>query len=527
MRRRTKVAAFLICVAMTAAMFGGCGNAERGNEPVSASNSSSEDGEKVFRYGTTAYGTAMENAGLNPHDTYCGWSAVRYGVGETLFRFDNNMKLEPWLATSYEQIDEFTVKINLRDDVSFTSGRKMTGEAVKACLEHLITNHDRAPEDLKIESITAEGQSVTIRSTEKVPAFVNYLCDPYGAIIDMEAGITEDHNVSGTGPYIAEQVSETEITLKANKQYWGGEPNVDRVLVRSITDGDTLTMAMQNGEIDAAQGLPYASLKLFQDESTYKISSCNTSRVYQAAMNFNTPTLQDVNVREAIAMSIDKEGFTSVLLEGNGTPAVGPFPSNLVFGSDALTAVSYDPEAAKELLKDAGWMDTDGNGYVDKDGNDLKIRWLTYTSRQELPLLAEAVQASLANIGIEVEVNATDNYNDYLKRGEFDIYAKAFVTAPTGDPQYYFTTHLLDSSSYNSGSYHNDNVEALAEQLRNEYDVEKRNELAIQIQQQILDDNAFIYASYLKMSFVMKKGVSSFEAHPSDYYEITADLDMN
>ncbi|HIU77598.1 MAG TPA: ABC transporter substrate-binding protein [Candidatus Pelethocola excrementipullorum] len=520
LRGRSRILAAVLSTVLSISMLYGCGSGKDGG------SASSNTGEKVFNYGTTAYGVAMENVGLDPHDTYSGWSTLRYGVGETLFKFNEKMELEPWLATDYEQVDEYTLKIHLRDDVNFTSGNKMTGEAVKACLEDLITRHDRAPEDLKIESITAEGQSVIIKSKEKVPALIHYLCDPYGAIIDMEAGVSEDKNVSGTGPYIAENVTDTEINLVANKNYWGGTPKVDRVNVKSITDGDTLTMAMQNGEIDAAQGLPYVSLKLFQNNESFSISSCDTSRVYQAAINFKTPVLQDEKVREAIAMGIDKEGFTTVLLDGNGTAATGPFPANFTFGKDAVSAPAYDPQGARELLSQAGWKDTDGDGYVDKDGKPLEIRWLTYTSRQELPLLAESVQATLKAIGIKVIVNATDNYNEYLKKGEFDIYAKAIVTAPTGDPQYYFTTHLLDSSSYNSGNYHSDKVEELTEQLRNEYDMEKRSQLAIQIEQQILDDHAFIYASHLKMSFVMKKGIGGFEAHPSDYYEITADLDI-
>ena len=119
-------------------------------------------------------------------------------------------------------------------------------------------------------------------------------------------------------------------------------------------------------------------------------------------------------------------------------------------------------------------------------------------------MLAEAAQAFLKEVGIRAEVNATDNYNDFLKRGDWDIYAKAFVAAPTGDPQYYFTTHVLDSSSYNSGHYHNERVEELTRQLRGEFDPAARSRLAVQISQQLLDDNAFIYASHLKMSFVMK-----------------------
>ena len=300
----------------------------------------------------------------------------------------------------------------------------------------------------------------------------------------------------------------------------------DKVIVRSIPDGDTLTMALQNGEIDATQGLPYASLPLFTGNAKFKVASANTSRVFQACLNFTTPVLQEPAVRKAIAMAIDKDKFTSVLLNGNGTPAVGPFPANMPCGGDAVHTDAYNAEQAKKLLREAGWTDTDGNGYVDKNGQDLTVRWLTYTSRQELPLLAEAAQAFLKEVGIRAEVNATDNYNDFLKRGDWDIYAKAFVAAPTGDPQYYFTTHVLDSSSYNSGHYHNERVEELTRQLRGEFDPAARSRLAVQISQQLLDDNSFIYASHLKMSFVMKSNIKGFTAHPSDYYEITSDLEV-
>lgn len=521
-----KILAVLLAAALTAGALAGCGGSgDSGNGSGADSGGSASGEEKVFNYGTTAYGVEMGNTGLNPHENYSGWSTVRYGVGETLFRFTENMELEPWLAEGYEQIDEYTVKITLKDNITFSSGRALDGQAVKECLEHLIENHDRAPGDLKIREITAEGQTVTISSEEKVPALLNYLSDPYGAIIDMEYGITEDRNVAGTGPFIATSISDTEITLEKNPNYWGGEVKMDKIHVQEIVDGDTLTMAMQSGEVDAVQGLPYASLALFQDNSSYKISSTETSRVFFAQMNYETPALQDLNVRKAIAMGIDKEGFTSSLLSGNGTPAVGAFPSNFSFGNESVTAPEYDPEAARELLAESGWEDTDGDGYVDKDGETLTLRWLTYPGRQELPLLAEAAQATLKDIGIQVEINNTENTQDFLDRGEWDIYASAFVTAPTGDPEYFFTTHCLKDSARNRGNYYNAKLEELEAQLHEEFDPEKRSELAVQMQQILLDDCGFIFVSHLKMSFVMKSSVTGFEAHPSDYYEITADLD--
>ena len=147
------------------------------------------DGEKTFVYGTTGYSEEMGDAGLNPHDNYSGWSALRYGVGETLFKYNDNMEVEPWLATDYEFVDDTTVKITLRDGVKFSSGRDMDAEAVKECLEDLIAVHDRAPYDLKIDHIDADGLTLTIYTTEPCPAIINYLGDPYGAIIDMDYGI--------------------------------------------------------------------------------------------------------------------------------------------------------------------------------------------------------------------------------------------------------------------------------------------------------------------------------------------------
>ena len=498
-------------------VFSGCDN--------NSNNTSHE--EKIFHYGTTAYGVEMGNTGLNPHSNYSGWSTVRYGVGETLFKFNNNMQIEPWLATSYEQIDDYTIKITLKDSIKFSSGRNLDGQAVKECLEHLIAVHDRAPNDLKIQEITAEGQNVIIKCFEKVPSLLNYLSDPYATIIDMQYGITNDRNVAGTGPFIATKISDTEIELEKNPNYWNGNVGMDKVIIKEIIDGDTLTMAMQSGELDAVQGLPYASLELFKNNDKYHISSTDTSRCFFAQLNYATPALQDYNVRKAIAMSINKTGFTDNLLHGNGTVAVGAFPNNFSFGNQNVNAPQFNLQEAKNLLTQSGWIDTDNDGYVDKNGQKLTIRWLTYPGRQELPLLAEAVQASLKQIGIDVIVNNTANQQDFLDKGDWDIYASAFVTAPTGDPEYFFTTHCLQNSAKNRGHYYNPELEKLAKQLHEEFDPQKRSELAIKMQQIILDDCAFIFASHLKMSFIMKNNVTGFEAHPSDYYEITANLNYN
>ena len=480
--------------------------------------------KKTFVFGDTTFNPENEEPDVNPHNTYAGWACIRYGIGETLFRYSDSMEMEPWLAAGYEIADELTWIITLRDDVAFTSGRKMDGEAVKECLEHLIEVHDRARGDLMIDTITADGQTVTIKTQAPKPALLNYLSDPYGCMIDMQAGITADGIAVGTGPYRAVSlVSGEELKLEKNENYWNGEPGFEEIIVRAISDGDTLTMALQSGEIDGAYGLPYASYPLFQNED-YTISGCATSRAFFIHMNFESPVIQEAAVRKALAMGIDKEGFVNTLLDGNGYAAAGPYPANVPFGGDAVKTEGYDPEGARQVLENAGWTDSDGDGIREKNGKKLEIRWLTYPSRQELPLLAEAAQA-LKDIGIAVSIQCTADHNR-LRRdpGAWDVYASAMVTAPTGDPEYFFTTHCLDGSSANNGRYHSDRLEELEKELAETFDTARRGELAVLMQQAILDDNAFIFCSHLKMSMIFRAGVTGLTAHPCDFYEITADL---
>lgn len=496
-----------------------------GTSGAEAASPTVQKGEKTFIFGDTTFNSENEEANINPHDTYCGWAAIRYGVGETLFRFTDQMELEPWIASGYDQVDDKTWKIQIKDGVTFSNGKAVDAAAVKACLEDLVSVHERAAGDLKISSMEADGQTLTVKTAEQNPTLLNYLSDPYGCIIDMEAG-NQNGIVIGTGPFAAEDlVTDDHLTLKKNKHYWNGEVKVDHVKVRTISDGDTLALALQSGEIDAAYGMAYASYPLFKNDS-YAFSTITTSRAFYAQMNEQSGILKDGAVRKALAMGIAKEDFVRTLLRGYGEVANGAFPESFSFGRD-VKAEPYDPDGAAKVLEEDGWIDTDGDGIREKDGQRLVIRWLTYPSRQELPLLAESSQASLKKIGIEVKVNVTADHNTLVADpSAWDVYAAAFVTCPTGDPLYFFSTHCLDSSAKNRGGYHSDRIEELARQMDAAFDPKERGTIARQMQQQILDDHAFVFCSFLKMSIIRKASVTGLDAHACDYYELTKDLDI-
>lgn len=524
--------AFAVSLALT-----GCGPSDdAGKDASGASNAAKEaatastppsaksaaEAPAVFVFGDTTFNAENEEPDVNPHNGYAGWAALRYGVGETLFRYDEHMRPQPWLAERFENVDLLTWKIELKENVRFSNGRAVDAAAVKASLEALVKEHARARGDLRIAAIEADGRTLTIRTEVPRPTLVNYLSDPYGAVVDVEAGVT-DGIVVGTGPYRAVKiVTNDSIELVRNENYWGEtRPGYDRVRVLTISDGDTLTMALQSGEIDAAYGLPYASHVLFK-KGGFVSTSTATSRTFFLHMNYKSPIASDPAVRRAVAMAVDKERFASVLLQGNGVPATGPFPADFAFGGKAVKDRTFDLKAAADVLERAGWRDANGDGVREKDGKPLVLRWLTYPSRQELPLLAEMVQADLKSIGVKVEVNSTADHNTLRRRPEtWDVYASAMVTAPTGDPAYFFTTHALRSSSENNGGYVNPELEGLAETLSQTFDPAKREALAVKMQQEILEDDAFVFAAHLKMTMVAREGVEGLKAHPTDFYEIT------
>ena len=528
-----KVISILLIACLALSLLAGCGNsstpaAETPTQSGGTAQTATSTAKKTMVIGDTTFNSENWEETVDPHRTYNGWACIRYGVGETLVHYTDTMELEPWLATDWTNDGNCTWTVTLRDDVKFSSGRDMDGEAVKQCLDHLLEVHDRAPSDTKIVDVQANGQVLTITTSEPNPALMNYLGDPYGCIIDVDASDFDTGIVAGTGPYVVKElVTDDHLSLVPNTYYWDGTPKIDELTIRTLSNGDTLSAALQAGDIDAAYGMAYEAYPNFENGG-YQFSAIQTSRAFFGCMNMTSPIIQDDAVRKAIAMGINKEGFVKTLLDGHGVPANGAFPDGFsTFGGEHVKTETYDPEGAKAVLEEAGWVDSDGDGIREKDGTKLTIRWLTYPSRQELPLLAESVQASLKEIGMDVDINCTANRREFLAdMSSFDIYASALVTAPSGDPQYFFTTSCVPGMSYNFGAYDNPEVTALIEELSKEFDTAKRGEMAVKLQQMILDDNAYVFCSFLQMNMISKENVKNYTAHACDYYQVTVDLDI-
>ena len=146
-------------------------------------------------------------------------------------------------------------------------------------------------------------------------------------------------------------------------------------------------------------------------------------------------------LRQALLRGLDKQTYCDVLLEGGATAGKAPVPPTLDFGFDDLNDEnSYDPEGAKAILEEAGYKDTDGDGFVETpDGDPLTLDFVIYTSRAELGVYAQAAQASLKEIGINVNLNTVsyETLLDMRDSGQYDLLIWNVLVANTGDPENY------------------------------------------------------------------------------------------
>ena len=146
-----KLYAIALSVCLGIGLLTGCGGQKQegpekpDTSAASAAAAEQSEEKKTLVIGDTTFNASNEEYDVNPHNAYSGWACIRYGVGETLIKYSDEMEIQPWLASEWENVDELTWKITLRDGVKFSSGRDMDAAAVKQCLEHLLEVHDLAP----------------------------------------------------------------------------------------------------------------------------------------------------------------------------------------------------------------------------------------------------------------------------------------------------------------------------------------------------------------------------------------------
>lgn len=543
----------IVSVMMAACLFAslatGCGTANEsetssksGSEAASVTSASEEAAGAVSKSGETTtdgeradlvLGATTGFFGAESLDVaynWDGWIMSIYGISENLYRLDENIEPQPWIAESVETPDENTWVFTIRDGVTFSNGKTVDAKAVKACFERTYEKNERADSTLKIKSMEADGMKFTIVTPEPNPTLLNDLCDPLLGIYDATEEPDEELGVSCTGPYVATSFTAmTDVKMRANENYWGGAPKADTVELKIIDDQDALDMALANGEIDLIAQETANGASKFTDTSKYTTDTVTTTRANFLSFNLKTEGLDDLAVRQAINYCIDREGYADVVYQGFATPCYGIYPDNLAFGGTDglnLTVDSYDADKAKEILADAGYQDTDGDGILDKDGENLSFKVLTYSYNDNCIQLADMLQAELSQIGIELSIETQDVLDDPLASGDFDLAILNYAMAPIGTPSYFINMLFTTGASNNYGGYSNEKVDALAAEIGTTSDNDKVVSLTRELEQQVLDDMPFAFVADQQLIFVYSNKVKGVQINPTEYYLVTNTLSV-
>ncbi|MDO4920527.1 MAG: ABC transporter substrate-binding protein [Phascolarctobacterium sp.] len=519
MKKLFKASAAAAMIGLLAFAAAGCGGGDK----------KAAEKKEVVKMGVTNFADSLETT-----DNYFGWVVMRYGLGECLVKFDKKMNSTPWLADKWTiSDDKLTWTFHINDKACFSNGNKLTGEIAAASILRTFEKAPRAQSMFEYESIKGEGQNVIIKTKKPVPTLPGMLGDPLFIIVDTSTIKDRDTAKQGaicTGPYAVKTYSKAKAEMVRNEHYWDGPVPFKAVDILTIDDPNTRAMALQKGEIDFAINIAAGDLQLFKDKNKFNISEISSLRDVLARLNVRPERpLGDLKVRQALLRSLDRVTYNKVLLKDTFVPG-GPYlPPSVDYGYDELYKQDpnqYNPESAKKLLEEAGWKDTNGDGYVDKDGKNLEMDFIFYSGRAELPLYAEATQADAKKVGIKVNLKNVDyNVLDGIgRRGEYDLCISNILCLQAGDPEVFMKQYLTTGQEQNGSGYSNPEYDALSDKLSVEFDPAKRREIIIAMQKVILNDAASLVFGHPQTNMVSSKVVADAEILPCDYYWLTKDI---
>jgi peptide/nickel transport system substrate-binding protein len=442
--------------------------------------------------GTLRAAFQNEWAGLDPHvvSSYSSYQVLN-NVLEGLTTYDDDLNLQPRLAESWEQSEDgLTWTFHLREGVMFHNGREMTAEDVKWSFERLIDpatgagNAGRVgPPETEIEVI--DDNTVAITHPEPFGIFPQSLgFDKSTGIVAMES-LEDDGTISipiGTGPFeIAEVEGTTRLVLEKHDDYWQEEyPYLDEIIIEPIPDDTVRETALLGGEVDWVLSIAPQNFESLQENPNVVVDTAPQLSYDYIGINVTREPFDDVLVRQAIALAIDRQTLCEAGYFGLCEPVQGPVGSGSPWNFD-YQPYDQDIERARELLAEAGYP----------DGFEMEL--LPTTQYGETVRAAQVLQQQLAEIGIEASINAPE-WSEWLElegNFQYDAYICNWNGLIDAD-QYYYLQHRSDQV-FNFTGYDNPEFDELVDEGRSISDFETRYEIYEGADKMLVDDAPYIY----------------------------------
>ncbi|HLF43629.1 MAG TPA: ABC transporter substrate-binding protein [Acidimicrobiia bacterium] len=479
---------------------------------VPIASAQEEDDNVVLRVGNTqTFDTLNPTAGFNVNE-YEVWN-LQYAT--LTDKAVDDFAPIPGLAESWESSnDGLTYTYTLREGLVWSDGEPLTAEdivwTVNTSRDQGWVNHASTTQNLT--AVVIDDRTVEITSSvpdPKLPTMDVYILPKHiwEEVATDEVAVTAYENLDGvgSGPFtIDEFPNEQLVRMVANDNYWGGRPAVDEIIFQIYTNPDAMVAALTQGEMDAIYQLPAASVADLETEPNVEVVVGFQGGFEEIAINGGAaegqphPALLDLEVRRAINFAIDKEAVIEDLYAGLALPATTISP-----GADLKWVpeipedeqFTYDPDRANQILDDAGYLDSDGDGVREMpDGsNPIVLRHAVHTGEDLAIPIADLFTGWMEQIGIGVELSSYDGDQlfEVIVEGDYDTFYWNWVPFVDPDPMLsYFTA--AEVGNYNDANWTDPRYEELYLEQKEELDPDRRLEIVHEMLRIFYDSAVYI-----------------------------------
>lgn len=430
-------------------------------------------------------------------------------VYNSLVKYDKNINTVGDLAESWEVAPNgLMITFRLRRGVKWHDGQPFT--AADVLYTYQVTVDPKTP-------TAYAGDFLKVKKAEVLDDYTFRITydKPFApALVSWGASILPKHLLSGTditrspltrhpigtGPYkFKEWVAGQKIVLVANPDYFEGRPYIDGYITRIIPDMATMFLELRGQGIDISGLSPLQYTR--QTESKLFQKNFNKYRYLSFAYtylgyNLKNPLFTDKKVRQAISYAINKEAIISGVLLGLGKPATGPFKPGTWPYNGNIKIYNFDQQKAKDLLREAGWKDINGDGVLEKDGKPFVFELVTNQGNETRQKCAEIIQRQLAEVGITVKIRILEwasFVNDFIGKRRFDAVIMGW-TIPS-DPDAYDVWHSSKTApeELNFISYKNTEADEMLERGRSTFDQRERKKYYDRFQEILAEEQPYTF----------------------------------
>lgn len=362
---------------------------------------------------------------------------------DTLFEYNTDGEVVGVLAEDWSMSEDGkTYTFQIKQGVKFSDGSDLTAEdvaksilAVPVNLGQYNGSYGRLSTIIE-DAVVADEYTVELHLTQPYYNTLRELClaNPFGIVSseqfneDLTAKDTFRTATYGTGPYMYAGDNDGQIwNFVRNPNYWGEAPDVDSFSIKYIPDNDAKILAMQNSEVDFLSGIKNISAESFeqmeQTEGFQAQADEKSLQTYYVGYNLSDPIFGDQTVREAISSAVDKDAIVESIYGGLYDKADTFFSRNLPYCDVEQTIYNFDLDHANQILDEAGYTDTDGDGIREKDGVKLTASFMYQTGSASDDNLVVYICDQASKIGIELTPQSAQMMDWYamVQSGEYGL----------------------------------------------------------------------------------------------------------